>query len=460
MAKTAAHQPKPYIFIFQLKGARAGKKKVPSAYTSTLSYVYREDQEKFLKRLQAIEEPEVSDSDTEVTFAAIDALIERCELMLELATDEEIEADAPSPTTRGFHPGVTLEQGREALEAGGFVTSLVLDPLAIPLAERSKEEAFAFSIEELARHVDLASLPRVVACCKSGGELAHHAACAEYILSQAFEKPDTRAFSEEVQRLAQSSAPAIRDALRLLAARASRAAKGKAKAALGAFVATLPAGDDPAAKKQLEAWDLAASAPFVGKGTGAKAAPKKPAEPVAPGKVAKVAKGGIPKAEGVEARIARIEAAAKKAGVRLPKGAAETAISAAEKKLGVKLPEEVRAFYLAHDGGPPNALACGGRELLSLAGMVRQWQAWKELFDDDAFEDDDVEPDDGVQAKWWMPKWIPVTYDFGGNHDMLDLAPAAGGKKGQIVSVWHDEETRTLEGDSFLDWLEEQTWSA
>ena len=50
--------------------------------------------------------------------------------------------------------------------------------------------------------------------------------------------------------------------------------------------------------------------------------------------------------------------------------------------------------------------------------------------------------------------------DIDGNHDMLDLAPAAGGKKGQIVSVWHDEETRTLEGDSFLDWLEEQTWSA
>ncbi|MCC6557870.1 MAG: hypothetical protein IT372_33400 [Polyangiaceae bacterium] len=29
---------------------------------------------------------------------------------------------------------------------------------------------------------------------------------------------------------------------------------------------------------------------------------------------------------------------------------------------------------------------------------------------------------------------------------------------GQIVAVWHDDAARTVEGTSFLSWLEEQRW--
>jgi cell wall assembly regulator SMI1 len=160
---------------------------------------------------------------------------------------------------------------------------------------------------------------------------------------------------------------------------------------------------------------------------------------------------------GIEAKIAKIEALAKKAGVTLSGGATEEAIAKLEKALGVKLPAEVRAFYLAHDGGPPNTGVFSGRALLSLKGILTYWKVWKKAFDDGEM-DEDTEPDEGIQQEWWVPQWIPVTSDFGGNHDMIDLAPDEGGKVGQIIAVWHDDTSRTIEGDSFLDWLAEQTW--
>lgn len=161
------------------------------------------------------------------------------------------------------------------------------------------------------------------------------------------------------------------------------------------------------------------------------------------------------------ARIAKIEAAAKKAGVVLPPGASEAAIAAAEAKLGVAFPAEVRAFYLAHDGGPKNALVLGGRlGLLSIEAIVEQWAMWKGLLDDEELGDDDeAEPERGIQQRWWIPAWVPVTYDFGGNHCAIDFAPANGGKRGQIIEFWHDDGSRTLEGGDFLSWLEKQTWT-
>lgn len=157
------------------------------------------------------------------------------------------------------------------------------------------------------------------------------------------------------------------------------------------------------------------------------------------------------------ASIAKVEAAAAKAGITLPAGASEQAIAAAEARLGVTFPASMRAYYLAHDGGPEDEV-CGGRMLLSLEHVVSQWEIWKGLFDAGDLEDDGVEPDTGVRAKWWIPEWIPVTHDFGGNHDMVDLAPAKRGKRGQVLSFWHDDGSRTVEGDDFLGWLEDQKW--
>ena len=159
------------------------------------------------------------------------------------------------------------------------------------------------------------------------------------------------------------------------------------------------------------------------------------------------------------AAIANIEALAKRAGIALPPGASEKDIAATEAELGVTFPPELRAFYLAHDGGPDSVPVFNGRALLSLKSIVNHWEVWKEVVDaGDAEDDESATPDPGIQQKWWSPAWIPVTTDFGGNNEMVDTAPAKGGKIGQVICVWHDDDSRSIDGEDFLSWLQEQPW--
>jgi cell wall assembly regulator SMI1 len=156
----------------------------------------------------------------------------------------------------------------------------------------------------------------------------------------------------------------------------------------------------------------------------------------------------------IAAEIAKIEKLAKERGVALSAGASFDAILALEEKVGVELPIDVRAFYLAHDGGSETEWAFGDRFLLSLDGIATYWEACTEAYESEL--DEDVEADRGVRKKWWSRKWIPVTHDAGGNHHVVDLAPTKSGKLGQIVSYYHDNGERTLEGSDFLGWLAEQ----
>lgn len=174
-----------------------------------------------------------------------------------------------------------------------------------------------------------------------------------------------------------------------------------------------------------------------------------------PGPAAVAPKPRTP-AGSLDAKLAAIDVAAAKGKVKLPKGASPKAIAAAEKALGVSFPEEVRAFYLRHDGGGDESI-CDERQLLSLEGMVSEWKVWKQLLDGGDFgANDHGSPDPGVQKKWWIPQWLPVTYDGSGNHHVVDLAPAKRGKVGQILSFWHDDDPRTIVAPDLLTWLAEQ----
>ena len=90
---------------------------------------------------------------------------------------------------------------------------------------------------------------------------------------------------------------------------------------------------------------------------------------------------------------------------------------------------------------------------MSLEGLLFQWRIWKELLDEGAFEGDTGEPASGIKADWWNAKWIPITHDGSGNHLCLDLDPAPGGKMGQIITMWHDEGSRSVVTGSLTDWL-------
>nr|WP_276599278.1 SMI1/KNR4 family protein [Nannocystis sp. SCPEA4] len=156
--------------------------------------------------------------------------------------------------------------------------------------------------------------------------------------------------------------------------------------------------------------------------------------------------------------IAQIEAGAREAGIELPKGASQAAIAELEETLSLTLPDEVKAWFLAHDGGG-SQFALENRELLSLERIADEWKIWKDLLDKGVFgENAHSEPGRGVQQKWWIPEWVPLTYDGAGNHDVLDLAPAKGGHYGQILSFWHDDPSRRVVGRSFLKWLAASEW--
>lgn len=457
MPKARARKPNSYVFVFRLgKGARAGKKRVPAELTSLLCYYYREDQARLAKKLLAIPEPDLAESEADVAFDAIDAITEGCELERELYSDDELEADVEKAQTRGFHIGATYEEAEAALVRGGFSIAQVTNPWAPVLP--TPAEALAQSVQDLARHVDLTSLERVLEATDDGTDLPWHAGCAEYLVTHAFEQKDAHsgAFAAQVGALAPGLPAEVRDTLVMLVARVAHEAKAKAKAKLCAFLTSLPAAESPDVRAHLESFGLpsgTAKAKPETKAVLPKDAPKKAEAP----KKKAPAKASAPT---IDSLLAKVRADAAKAGVVLPPGATAAAIAKAEKKLGVTFPDDVRAFYAAHDGGPPNEGVCNGRELLSLAGIVRQWAIWKELFDDGVFEEEEVSADKGVKETWWSLGWIPVTYDFGGNHDVVDLDPAKGGKRGQIVSVWHDDESREIEGDSFLSWLADAKWTA
>ena len=51
-----------------------------------------------------------------------------------------------------------------------------------------------------------------------------------------------------------------------------------------------------------------------------------------------------------------------------------------------------------------------------------------------------------------------MTYDGAGNHHILDLAPAARGVRGQILSFWHDDGDRRVVGKDLLRWLATAEW--
>jgi cell wall assembly regulator SMI1 len=122
--------------------------------------------------------------------------------------------------------------------------------------------------------------------------------------------------------------------------------------------------------------------------------------------------------------------------------------------IGTELPADFLSFYRVHngqrndDGGLLN-----GEELLSVSRMLTEWTIWNDLFKGGDFEGATSTPDAGVRADWWNPLWLPLTYDGAGNHCCLDLSPALGGTRGQVIRMWHDDGERTLLAPSFAEWM-------
>lgn len=137
-------------------------------------------------------------------------------------------------------------------------------------------------------------------------------------------------------------------------------------------------------------------------------------------------------------------------------GASTAELDETEKKLGVKFPQAMRDFYAIHNGQDDESPSfMRGTTFLKLDQVYSEWTVWKDLLDKEMFVDFESEPDPGIRADWWNPKWIPLTYDGSGNHSCLDCDPAPGGTYGQIISMWHDAAERNLLAKSFEEWIQE-----
>lgn len=67
-------------------------------------------------------------------------------------------------------------------------------------------------------------------------------------------------------------------------------------------------------------------------------------------------------------------------------------------------------------------------------------------FDDPGFVS---RPKGPIRTDHWNRKWIPFTCADTGDFLAIDLAPAKGGKKGQIIFWWHEVGAVNIVSDSF-----------
>jgi len=134
-------------------------------------------------------------------------------------------------------------------------------------------------------------------------------------------------------------------------------------------------------------------------------------------------------------------------------GASAEALAEAERALGVTFPDDVRASYRIHNGAD-STVFIEGWELLSLERIRDEWAAWKDLLDRGTFVEFQSRPDGRTLPDWWSPAWIPLTYSGAGDHHSLDMSPGPEGVAGQIIIMFHDDESRPVVAESFSGWLE------
>lgn len=132
-------------------------------------------------------------------------------------------------------------------------------------------------------------------------------------------------------------------------------------------------------------------------------------------------------------------------------GASDGDFKKLETTLGLKLPDDFKEVYRIHNGSDIE-----GNFVdifwLSIDGIINDYQVWKEVFDEGHFLDDEGR-DIGCEPKHhaikadfhFNPKWLPISANGCGDGKMMDLDPTPDGSIGQIIQMWHDEPSRTLE---------------
>jgi cell wall assembly regulator SMI1 len=142
----------------------------------------------------------------------------------------------------------------------------------------------------------------------------------------------------------------------------------------------------------------------------------------------------------------------------LRKPATEAQVAWLEKAIDHQVPADLRQSLLRHNGSEeglfpfgPDPLDCYG--LYSATDIAGAWEMQAELLDDGDFDPNKRKAQAGIRAQHWNTGWLPIADNGAGDHFCVDLAPAKGGKVGQVIHVGHEGPKRTRLGTSVADWL-------
>lgn len=131
----------------------------------------------------------------------------------------------------------------------------------------------------------------------------------------------------------------------------------------------------------------------------------------------------------------------------LPAGASPKAFTQAEKTLGYPLPREVQEFLAIHDGSAALWLHDRGA-FMSLDSILTAWDQEFDLWGD-GNNDEWATPRGPIKKKWFTRKWLPVLDAWTGDHVCIDLDPPKGGKRGQLITWFHDNGPTEVVAASF-----------
>lgn len=124
---------------------------------------------------------------------------------------------------------------------------------------------------------------------------------------------------------------------------------------------------------------------------------------------------------------------------------------------GFAMPEGL-AVLLGESDGATNAFG-QYLNLMSVEHILREWQGWKQIFDDFMVEDltrSYHSDENRTVAMYTTPFWVPFIDEATGNFVAVDLLPGPAGRRGQIIYFGADEFTIRVLAADLGDFLRRQ----
>jgi len=132
------------------------------------------------------------------------------------------------------------------------------------------------------------------------------------------------------------------------------------------------------------------------------------------------------------------------------RGASKAALASLARALKLALPADLAESLAIHDGAEG---LIGGWNLLATKTIAHEAQLMRKLTEDGSFGDAQADKHRRIKSAWWNVGWIPIVSSGSGHLFCVDMDPAPGGKRGQVILFFHDDGKRLCVADSVGAWL-------